>query len=341
MTSSARPIRARHRTRIRALIGSIALGLGALACAVFPAHAQGSWATKPIKVLVPFPAGGQLDIVVRTVTDRMSPVLGQPIVVENRTGADGNIAAEAVAKSAADGATWLATSVPFATAVSLNPKSLRYDPIADFKPVANLGTSSFVLCVPATLPVKTVAEFIAYAKANPGKVSYAGTSRGSVTHLSTEMFKRATATEMEFIGYAGIPPALTDLIGGRLQFMSVGIVAAMPQITAGKIRPLAVLDAERHPLLPDVPSIVEAGYPDVVVSTWFGLLVPAQVPREIIQAINADAMRIVRSPEVIEKFKGMGVNPVAANTPEQFDAFLKADIGRWKKVIHDAKVTLE
>jgi tripartite-type tricarboxylate transporter receptor subunit TctC len=305
------------------------------------AQAQVAWPGKPIKVLVPFPAGGQLDVVVRSVTDKLAPVLGQAIVVENRTGADGNIAAEAVARSAPDGSTWLATSVPFATGVSLAPKSLRFDPVADFRPVANLGTSSFVLCVPASLPVKTVAEFIAYAKANPGKISYAGTSRGSVTHLSTEMFKRATGTEMEFIGYAGIPPALTDLIGGRLQFMSLGIVAAMPQITAGKVRPLAVLDAGRHPLLPDVPSIAESGYPDVLASTWFGLLVPAHVPRELVQTLNAEVMKIVRSPELVEKFKGMGVNPVVPNTPEQFEAFLKADIARWGKVIREAKIAAE
>ena len=316
------------------------LALSAVLAAVQPAQAQ-AWPNKPIKVLVQFPAGGQLDIVVRTITDRLSPVLGQPIVVENRAGADGNIAAEAVAKSAPDGYTWLTVSVPFATGVSLAPKTLRFDPVADFRPVANLGTSSFVLCVPASLPVKTVAEFIAYAKANPGKLSYAGTARGSVTHLSAEMFMRATGTEMEFIGYAGIPPALTDLIGGRLQFMSVGIIAAMPQITAGKIRPLAVLDAERHPLLPDVPSIVEAGYPDVLASTWFGLLVPAQTPREIVQTLNAETMKIVRAPEVVEKFKAMGVNPIAPNTPEQFEAFLKADIARWGKVIREAKVTVE
>ncbi|MEO8135814.1 MAG: tripartite tricarboxylate transporter substrate binding protein [Betaproteobacteria bacterium] len=305
------------------------------------AQAQPAWPGKPIKVIVPFPAGGQLDVVVRMVTDKLSPVLGQPVVVENRTGADGNIGAEAVARSTPDGYTWLATSVPFATRASLAPKTLRFDPVADFRPVANLGTSSFVLCVPAALPVRNVAEFIAYAKANKGQMSYAGTSRGSVTHLSTEMFKRATGAEMEFIGYAGIPPALTDLIGGRLQFMSVGIIAAMPQITAGKLRPLAVLDAGRHPLLPDVPSIVEAGYPDVIASTWFGLLVPAQTPREVAQMLNAEAMKIVRSPEVVEKFRGMGVNPVAANTPEQFDAFLKADIARWRKVIKDANIATE
>jgi len=325
--------------RACAWLAAGALAIGALAAAPL-AFAQGQWPVKPIKVLVPFPAGGQLDVVVRAIADKLQPVLGQPLVVENRTGADGNIAAEAVAKSAPDGYTWLATSVPFATASSL-AKNLRFDPVKDFRPVANLGTSSFVICVPANLPVKTIAEFVAYAKANEGKLSYAGTSRGSVTHLSSEMFMRATGTKMEFIGYAGIPPALTDLIGGRLQFMSVGIVAAMPQIAAGKIRPLAVLDAQRHPQLPDVPSIVEAGYPDVVASTWFGLLVPAQTPPEAVQRINAEAVKIATSPEIAEKFKAMGVNPIAPNTPEQFDAFLKADMAKWQKVIKDANVVVE
>jgi tripartite-type tricarboxylate transporter receptor subunit TctC len=333
------PRRARRTGQACAWLAAGVLALGALAAAPL-AVAQAAWPVKPIKVLVPFPAGGQLDVVVRAIADKLQPVLGQPIVVENRTGADGNIAAEAVAKSAPDGYTWLATSVPFATASSL-AKNLRFDPVRDFRPVANLGTSSFVICVPASLPVKSIAEFVAYAKANEGKLSYAGTSRGSVTHLSSEMFMRATGTKMEFIGYAGIPPALTDLIGGRLQFMSVGIVAAMPQIAAGKIRPLAVLDTQRHPQLPDVPSIVESGYPDVVASTWFGLLVPAQTPPEIVQRINAEAVKIATSAEITDKFKAMGVNPIVPNTPEQFDAFLKGDIERWRKVIKDANVVVE
>jgi tripartite-type tricarboxylate transporter receptor subunit TctC len=305
------------------------------------APAQSAWPQRPIKVVVPFPAGGQLDVVVRSVTDRLAPVLGQPIVIETRTGADGNIGAEAVARSAADGYTWLATSVPFATQASLAPKTLRYDPVKDFVAVANLGTSSFVLCVPASLPVASVKEFVAYAKAHPGQVSYAGTSRGSVTHLSTEMFKRATGTQMEFIGYAGIPPALTDLIGGRLQFMSVGIIAAMPQIKAGKLRPLAVLDDARHRLLPDVPSIAEAGYPELAVSTWFGLLMPAGTPKDIVAKVNAEVMKIVESREIVDKFVAMGVNPVQPNTPAQFAAFLAADIARWGKVIKDANVVVE
>ncbi|MEO8487141.1 MAG: tripartite tricarboxylate transporter substrate binding protein [Betaproteobacteria bacterium] len=317
---------------------AIALCLAAVSVPV--AFAQ-AWPTRPIKIIVPFPAGGQLDVVVRAVTDKLAPMLGQPIVIETRTGADGNIGAEAVARSAPDGYTWLATSVPFATQPSLAPKSLRYDAIKDFQSVANLGTSSFVLCVPASLPVHSVTEFVAYAKANPGKVSYAGTSRGSVTHLSTEMFKRATGAEMEFIGYAGIPPALTDLISGRLQFMSVGIIAAMPQIKAGKLRPLAVLDTERHALLPDVPSIVESGYPELAVSTWFGVLMPAQTPEAIVQKVNTEIMTIAQSKEIVDKFVAMGVNPVKPHTAEQFASFLAADIARWGKVIKDAKIATE
>jgi tripartite-type tricarboxylate transporter receptor subunit TctC len=313
----------------------------ALVLAAQAATAQTAWPDRPIKVIVPFPAGGQLDVVVRSVTEKLAPVLGQPIVIETKTGADGNIGAEQVARSAPDGFTWLTTSVPFATQVSLAPKTLRYSATSDFVAVANLGASSFVLCVPASLPAANVKEFIAYAKANAGKLAYAGTSRGSVTHLSTEMFKRATGTEMEFIGYAGIPPALTDLISGRLQFMSVGIIAAMPQIKSGKLRPLAVLDGERHPLLPDVPSIAEAGYPDLAVSTWFGLLMPAQTPKAIVQKVNAEVMKIVQSKEMVDKFVAMGVNPVKRNTPEQFEAFLKADIALWGKVIKDANVVIE
>lgn len=321
-----------------------ALALPLLWCAAAQAQSAApsaaAWPAKPIRVVTPFPAGGQLDVVVRAVTERLAPVLGQPIVVENRIGADGNIGAEAVARSAPDGHTWLATTVPFATQPAL-AKNLRFDPVADFRPVANLGTSSFVLCVPAALPAGTVAEFVAYAKAHPGQMSYAGTSRGSVTHLSTEMFKLATGTQMDFIGYAGIPPALVDLVGGRLQFMSVGIVAARPQIAAGRIKPLAVLDPERHPLLPNVPSIAEAGHPEVVASTWFGLLMPAAVPKAVADKVNAEVMTILQAPDLVEKFKGMGVNPVKPHTAEQFGAFVQADMARWARVIQAARITAE
>jgi len=321
---------------------SMLLVAGAMTLSVAAADAGAeAWPTQPIKVIVPFPAGGQLDVVVRVVADKLSPVLGQPIVVENRTGADGNIAAEIVAKSKPDGYTWLATSVPFATQVSLQPGKLRYDPVRDFEPVANLGAASFVLVVPDSVPVNSLKEFIAYAKSRPGQLSYAGTSVGSATHLSTELFARATGLSMQMIPYAGIPAAMSDLLSGRTQFMSTGVIAALPQIKSGKLKPLAILAPERHPQLPDVPTIAEAGYPDLIVATWFGLLVPAGTPKDIVQRINTEIMRALQSPDVIAKYRGIGVDPVKPHGPDGFGALLKSEIERWGKVIHEANIKVE
>jgi tripartite-type tricarboxylate transporter receptor subunit TctC len=322
----------------RTLIHALAVTLALLAT---PLAAQAAWPERPIKVIVPFPAGGQLDVVVRLIADTMSPALGQPIVVEVRTGADGNIGAEAVARSAPDGYTWLATSVPFTTQAALQPGKLRYDPLADFLPVANLGTASFVLVVPNSLPVKTLKEFIAYAKARPGELSYAGTSVGSVTHLSTEMFARTAGIRMEMIPYAGIPAAMSDLLSGRTQFMSTGVIAALPQIKGGKLKPLAILAPQRHPQLPDVPTIVEEGYPELTVATWFGLLMPAGTPRDIVQRANTEVMKALRAPEVLAKYQSMGVDPAAAHGPEAFGALLRSESDRWGKVIRDAHVTVQ
>lgn len=314
-------------------VAVIGLALGATTAA-----AQDAWPTRPIRIVVPFPAGGQLDVVVRLVADKLSPALGQSIVVENKVGADGNIAAEFVARAPPDGYTWLATSVPFATAASLRPRTLPYDPIKDFQPIASLGTSSFVLVVPNEVPARTVAEFVTWAKPQAGKLSYGGTSVGSVTHLSTEMFLKATGLQMEMIPYAGIPPALTDLVTNRTQFMSLGLVAAQPQIKAGKLRPLAVLDPERNKLLPDTPSIAEAGYPDLAVGTWFGLFVPAQVPKAVVARIHAEVIKAVAQPDLLARYETMGVDPVKAQTPEQFGAQFKAEVAKWAKVIKDANV---
>lgn len=315
-----------------------ALAVVAVAFGAGTAAAQEAWPSRPIRIVVPFPAGGQLDVVVRLVADRLSPLLGQPIVVENKLGADGSIAAEFVARAPADGYTWLATSVPFATSIALHPKSLRYDPVKDFQPIASLGTSSFVLVVPTDVPAKTVPEFVAWAKPQAGKLSYGGTSVGSVTHLSTEMFLKATGLSMEMIPYAGIPPALTDLVTGRTQFMSLGLVAAQPQIKAGKLRPLAVLDRERNKLLPDTPSIAEVGYPDLAVGTWFGLFVPAAVPRDIVRRIHTDVQKALAQPEVLAKYESIGVDPVKPQSAEQFGEQFKAEVAKWAKVIADAKV---
>jgi tripartite-type tricarboxylate transporter receptor subunit TctC len=325
-------------TRIPCFIGIVAIAFGLIAPAP-SAHA--AWPEHSIKVIVPFPAGGQLDVVVRVIAERISPALGQPIVVEVHTGADGNIAAEMVAKSPPDGYTWLSTSVPFTTQAALQPGKLRYDALRDFAPVANLGTASFVLVVPDSVPVSTLKEFIAYAKTRPGALSYAGTSVGSVTHLSTEMFARDVGIRMEMIPYAGIPAAMSDLLSGRTQFMSTGVIAALPQIKAGRLKPLAILAPERRPQLPDVPTIVEEGYPDLTVATWFGLLVPAKTPPEIVQRINAEVMKALASPEVLAKYRTIGVDPVPAHTPDEFGAMLRGEITRWGKVIRDAHVTAQ
>ncbi len=312
-----------------------------LAAWLLPVAAQDAWPTRPIRVVVPFPAGGQLDVVVRIVAERIAPALGQPIVVETRLGADGNIAAELVAKSVPDGYTWLATSVPFTTQVSLQPGRLRYDPVRDFAPVASLGTASFVLVVPNSVPAATLQEFIAYARSRPGALSYAGTSVGSVTHLSTELFERATGVEMAMIPYAGIPAAMSDLIAGRTQFMSTGVIAALPQIKAGSLKPLAMLAAQRHPQLPDVPTIVEAGYPDLTVETWFGLLMPAGTPVAIVEKVNAEIMRAVQSDEVVARYRAIGVDPVRPHRPRAFGTLIGAEIDRWGKVIRAANVKVD
>jgi tripartite-type tricarboxylate transporter receptor subunit TctC len=324
--------------RLRALLNVLALGIASLALA--PA-AHAAWPERPIKVIVPFPAGGQLDVVVRTIADKLSAALGQPIVVEVHTGADGNIGAELAARSPPDGYTWFATSVPFTTQAALQPGKLRYDPLRDFLPVANLGTASFVLVVPQSVPANTLKEFIAFAKARPGELSYAGTSVGSVTHLSTEMFSREVGITMEMIPYAGIPAAMSDLLSGRTQFMSTGVIAALPQIKGGKLKPLAILAPQRHPQLPNVPTIVEEGYPDLTVATWFGLLVPAGTSPDIVQRVNAEVMKAMHSPDVLAKYATMGVDTVPPHAPDAFGKLLRSEIDRWGKVIRDAHVKVQ
>lgn len=315
------------------------LALPALALAlVAPAWAQSAWPAKLIRVIVPFPAGGQLDVVVRLVTERMSASLGQPIIVDNRVGGDGKIGTEQAAQAPADGYTWLATSVPFTTQVSLQPPGLAYHPVRDFAAAAMLGTSSFVLAVPTSLPAKTFKEFVAYAKARPDELSYGSASTGSVVHLSTEMFLRSTGTRMARIPYPGMNTAIPDLISGRTQFMTLGLVLALPQIQSGRLRALAVMDLERNPLLPDVPSIAQEGHPELAVSTWFGLVVPARTPRDIVQRINAEAMKALQNPDVLAHYQKTGVDPIKPHPPEVFDAKIKNEVARWGAVIREANV---
>jgi tripartite-type tricarboxylate transporter receptor subunit TctC len=320
----------------------IAAALCALASA-FPvvAHAQGDWPNRPIRLVVPFPAGGQLDVVMRLVAERLSPVLGQPIVVEAKPGADGNIATEQVAKAAPDAYPWLAASPPTTIQPSVRPTTLGYDPLRDFEPVALVGTSPFLFVVPATLPVSTIGEFAAYARSKPGELSYAGSARGTVVHLATEMYMHNAGIRMETINYPGQPSAIADLITGRVQFMTLGLILAEPQLKAGKLKALAILDAKRHPRLPDVPTVVELKQPELVMATWFGIAMPAKTPPAIVQRVNAEVMKILAAPDVVAKLDSMGIDVAKPSTPAQFATFMAEDVARWKGVVKAAKIATD
>lgn len=324
-----------RRHAVAMVAGAVLLG------ATAGATAQSTWPSKPIRIITPFPASGQLDQVVRLVAAKIGPALGQPIIIDNRTGADGLIGTQAAARSAGDGYTWLATAIPYTTLAALRPRDLGYDPRRDFKPVILLGTSTFALVVPNSLPVKTLQEFVAYAKARPGELSYAGATTGSMPHLSAEMFLREAGIKVMRVPYAGIPPALSDLVTGRTQFMSIGMSTALPLIKGGQLRPLAVLDPQRNPLLPDVPTIREAGYPELNLTTWFGMLVPAQTPDEIVTRINREIAKALRDPEVLAKYRSIGVDVVEDLTPEAFANHIRHELDRWARVVKEADIKLD
>ena len=313
----------------------------ALALCVAPVSAQPAWPAKPIHLVVPFPAGGQLDVVSRLFAERLAVVLGQPVIVEVKPGADGNIGTELVAKAEPDGYTWVAVSPPTTIQPSVRPKTLRYDPIRDFEPVAFIGTSPFLFVVPASIPVSSLKDFVAYAKGKPGALSYAGSARGTVVHLATELFKHDAGISMEMIGYQGQPSAIADLITARVQFMTLGLILAEPQIKAGKLRALAVLDRTRDKHLPDVPSVVELGYPDLVMSTWFGIAMPHGTPAPIVQRVNAEVNKLLQSPDIVAKLDAMGVDAAKPQSPAEFGTFLKDDAARWKTVVREANIELD
>jgi tripartite-type tricarboxylate transporter receptor subunit TctC len=302
------------------------------------AGAQTAWPEKQVRLIIPFPPGGQQEVASRILVEKISPELGQPIIVESRPGADGNLGTEAVAKSAPDGYTWLGSSVPFTTQIALHPKSLRYNPLKDFAPVVAFGTTNFMFTVPASLPVNNLKEFIDYVKARNGEISYAGSGRGSVVHLATEKFKQSAGIDMVMVPYAGQPPAITDLLAGRVQFMALGSVFAAPLIKSGKIKALAVLDTKRNADFPDLPTIAEAGYPDLVLKSFFGLHVPAGTPRPVIDRINAVVNKAIQSPDIIEKFAKSNVDAAQPNTPEQFGQQVDREIKLWNDIVQAAKI---
>lgn len=312
--------------------------LAAAACALLAQTAAAQpYPSKPVRIVVPFPAGGTTDIVARLVGTELQKLWGQPVVIENRGGAGGNIGTDVVAKSPADGYTLLmgtvgthAINLPLYTQ---GGGKLPYDPIKDFAPITLVAAVPNVMVVPASLPVNSVKEFIELARSKPGQLNMASSGNGTSIHLSGELFKSLTKTFMVHLPYRGSAPAIQDLIAGNTQVMFDNLPSALPHIRSGRLKALAVTSRQRAPALPNVPTIEEAaGLKGFDATSWFGLLAPAGTPREIVAKVHQDVVKVLGAPAMRERFIGQGAQPVG-NTPEQFAAFIRSEIDKWTQVV--------
>jgi tripartite-type tricarboxylate transporter receptor subunit TctC len=310
----------------------------ALLAGVAQTTAQTAYPARPIHLIVGFAAGGPTDVLARIIGGRMSEILGQQVVVENRTGGSNNIAAEAVARSEPDGTTIFAAPPSLAVAGLLFP-SLSYDPIADFAPVSLIGTYPNIMVVPNSSPAHSVKEFVAYAGANRGKITYASGGHGSSLHLAGELFKRMTGIEMTHVPYRGAAPAFNDLIPGRVDVMFNLLASSLPQVRAGKVRGLAVTTLERVAVAPELPTVAEAGVPGFDVSSWIGLFVPAKTPVQIVSRLNADTVAALADPATRQKLEAMGV-VVVASAPGALADAVKADMAKWGPIIKEAGISI-
>ena len=307
------------------------LGLHVAQAADFP--------TRPIRMIVPFPAGGTADVLPRILSDKLRKRFPEGVVVENKVGAGGNIGAEFVAKADPDGHTLLVSPPgPIAINQSLYPK-LTYD-ATKWVPVTVLAAVPNVLAVSNKLPVNSVQELIAYVKANPGKVSYASQGNGSTSHLTANLFQSLTNTQMLHVPYKGTAPALADLAGGQVDVFFDNLSSSAALQKGGKIRILAVADTKRSPALPNVPSFNEAGISGMVAVTWFAAVAPSGTPQSVVQTLNAAIVEALRMPDVQQRFAEQGAE-VVANTPEQMGRFVRDEAAKWQKVIRDSSVTVD
>ncbi len=303
-----------------------------------PAFAQDKWPSKPIKYVVPFPPGGTTDILARLIGAKLSMALGQPVLVENKPGAGGNIGSDFVAKSAPDGYTILGGTISsHAINVSMY-KEMPYDPVKDFVPVTLIGTNANVLVVGTKSPAMTAQELIAQAKAKPGSLSFASAGNGTSQHLSGELFKAMAGLDMVHIPYKGSAPAIQDVMAGQVPLMFDTTVVAAPHVKAGTIRALAVTSTKRVKGMESIPTLSEAGVPGYQLVSWQGIFVPAGTPKDIVIRLNAELVKIIALPDIRERLDTLGVDPVA-NTSEEFAVFQKAEIAKWAKVVKDAKIT--
>jgi len=293
-----------------------------------------------VRFVVGFTPGGPSDILARALGAKLTDTLGQPVIVENRPGAGGNLAAEVVAKSPADGNTWLlGNNSILATNAALYSR-LGYDPAKDFAPVALVGIQPNMLVVHPSVPAHSVAELIAYAKQHPGKLNYASTGAGVASHLSAELFKAMAGVDMVHVPYKGAQPALTDVIAGQCQVMFATSASAIPYVKAGRLRALAVTTAQRSPSLPDLPTVAEAGVPGFESTTWHGVVVPSRTPAPLVERLNRAINAALAQRDLVERLQGLGVE-VASGSPQDFAAYIAREIPKWTKVVKDSGAKAE
>jgi tripartite-type tricarboxylate transporter receptor subunit TctC len=317
------------------LCAAVSIGL----CTVVGTAAQAAYPDKPMKLVVPYPPGGATDVIGRIIASRLSESLGQQVIVENRSGAGGNIGAEAVARAPADGYTLLMGALTsHATIATLEKGKLRYSITKDFVPVMVVGAVPLVVVVTPGLPVKDLKELVAYGKANPNKLTYASSGPGAPQRMAAEILRKEAGIRMIHVPYKGSGPAMVDLVGGQVNLMAETVPAALQFIKAGQLRALAVTTKERISMLPDIPTTAEAGLPEVEVSSTFGVLAPAGTPKEIVERLNSAVAGIVGVPEVREQFLGQGVYAAAPTTSEQSAARLNQEVERWAKLITEANI---
>ena len=305
-----------------------------------PLHAATAFPTKPIRIIVAYTPAGTTDILARAIGQKMSENWGQPVIVDNRPGAAGNIGTEVAARANPDGHTLvMGTAGTHGINVSLYRK-LGWHPVNDFAPVSLSAMVPNIMVVNNALPVKNVREFLAHVKANPGKLSYGSPGNGSTAHLSMELFKSMTGSTIVHIPYKGSAGVLADVMGGQIAVTIDNMPPYLPQVKAGKIRALAVSTTKRSAAVPDLPTIAEAGVPGYDSGSWFGLLAPAKTPKAVVDQLSAESARILKLPEVSKRISELGAEPVGS-TPEQFAELIKTEIAKWTKVVKDANVELQ
>ena len=318
-----------HNTSRRRLL---ALAAGLTCSAALPLQAQPSaWPAKPIKLVVGYAAGGATDVIARIIAVKLGEQLGQSVIVDNRSGANSNVGAEIVARSPADGYTLYVYTIANTINASLYDK-LSYDPLKDFEPIGLIAKIANILVVNPKLPLKSVADYVQFAKESPNGITFASSGSGSSIHLSGEMFKMVAKLNMLHVPYRGSAPAVTDLLGGQVQSMFDNTPSALPHVRGGKLRAIAITSAQRSPLLPEVPTVAESGFPGFEVQSWFGLAAPAGTLRPVVDRLNSELGKVLTNPDVRQRLLNLAANP-APGTPEQMRSFAAAETKRWHDVV--------